>query len=160
MADATIISERNRRYHAANRDRLLARQAEHRRARKAGPDSVQWALKKLVSDADRRARDRGLPFGITPADLETPLHCPLLGLPLIYQATGRRVAASASIDRISSSGGYTKGNVWIVSWRANQIKSDATPDELRRIAEALDRKAAAGRLLDGVEHNGFPEVQR
>ncbi|HWH74938.1 MAG TPA: hypothetical protein VNV16_11820, partial [Methylibium sp.] len=58
---------------------------------------------------------------------------------------------------IDSRRGYTTDNVWVICWRANQIKNDATLDELKRLVAALEQKAA-GRLLDGVEHNGFPEA--
>jgi hypothetical protein len=94
-----------------------------------------------------------LDFDLRAEDLTMPTYCPLLGYELVYQADGVRVAASASLDRINSSIGYVADNCWIISWRANQIKSDATVDELRLIADGLYR---AGRLLDGVTHDGFP----
>lgn len=40
---------------------------------------------------------------------------------------------SPSLDRIDNRLGYVKGNVIVVSHRANAIKRDATLDELRRI---------------------------
>ena len=60
-----------------------------------------------------------------------------------------------SIIRIDSALGYTRGNVWVISWRANMLKSNATIAELRQLLAALEKKAA-GRLLDGVTHDGFP----
>jgi hypothetical protein len=42
---------------------------------------------------------------------------------------------SPSIDRIIPSLGYVRGNVVIVSMRANRIKTDATDAELRRVAK-------------------------
>jgi hypothetical protein len=42
-----------------------------------------------------------------------------------------------SIDRIDPSKGYTPDNVWLISQRANRIKNDATPEELKLIAEAV-----------------------
>ena len=41
---------------------------------------------------------------------------------------------SPSIDRIDSTKGYTKDNIQIISWRANRIKNDSTPEELMQIA--------------------------
>ncbi len=41
---------------------------------------------------------------------------------------------SPSFDRIIPTRGYTKGNVIIISNRANRIKSDATVEELERVA--------------------------
>ncbi len=150
-----VIKERNRRSHAKNREANNRRHRHLRRQRKLSDQRVEWALKKLLSDAKRRARAKGLEFDLSPADLPTPERCPVFGVKLIYQADGQRQPNSASLDRIDSNCGYTSENVWVISWRANNIKSDATPEELWAVANAV--KTHAGRTLDGVEHNGFPE---
>lgn len=62
-----------------------------------------------------------------------PERCPVLGIPLRLGEMSDR-ASSPSLDRIDPRRGYVRGNVLVVSYRANQIKSDATPDELRRVA--------------------------
>ena len=155
-----IVSRRNRSYHQRHASELNASHKTARRRRKTGNDAHLWAVKKLVADARRRAASRGLVFDLSPAELEMPNVCPLLGIPLIYQADQRRVANSASIDRKDSSRGYVRDNCWIISWRANQIKSDATPQELRQLADALGPqigKKAAGALLDGREWKQFPD---
>ncbi len=149
------VSLRNKLSHARDRERNNARHVEKRRARKAGPDAITWALKHLLADARGRADARGMEFSLTLDGLPRPTHCPVFGIELVYQATGRRVNNSASLDRINSASGYTPGNVWVISWRANQIKNDATLDELRLLVAALERQAA-GRMLDGRTHDGFP----
>jgi hypothetical protein len=45
-----------------------------------------------------------------------------------------------SLDRIDSSKGYIKGNVWVISLRANRIKNDSTPQELRLIADKVEER--------------------
>jgi hypothetical protein len=152
------VAVRNRLSHARNRERNNARHIALRVTRKAGPDAVTWALKHLLADARGRAEAKGLDFTLDLDTLPRPSHCPVFGSELVYRADGRRRDNSASIDRIDSRRGYTNDNVWVISWRANQIKNDATLDELKRLVAALEKKAA-GRLLDGVEHNGFPEAR-
>lgn len=49
------------------------------------------------------------------------------------------LAASPSIDRIVPELGYVPGNIAIISWRANDLKKDATADEMRRIADWIDK---------------------
>jgi len=69
-------------------------------------------------------------------DIEIPAVCPLLGTPL--NASGRRFDANnPSIDRIIPTLGYVPGNVWVISWRANAIKHDATLEELESIVRGL-----------------------
>lgn len=67
-----------------------------------------------------------------------PDYCPMLDMKLNYDGTGRdgwsRGEDSPSLDRINSSIGYEIGNIHIISWRANRIKNDSTPEELMRIA--------------------------
>lgn len=64
---------------------------------------------------------------------EVPDICPILGLVLNYDGTGeegwKRDECSPSIDQIEAGKGYTKDNMLIISWRANRIKNDGTPEE-------------------------------
>lgn len=64
-----------------------------------------------------------------------PDFCPVLGLPL-YRNTGGLAQGpnSPSLDRIDPALGYVKGNVNVISSKANAIKSNATPEELLRVA--------------------------
>ncbi len=69
-------------------------------------------------------------------DLEWPSHCPILGIELNYYAENRE-EGSPSFDRLDSSQGYDKGNVLIISWRANRIKNDGTIEDHEKIANFL-----------------------
>ena len=84
----------------------------------------------------------GLEYNLTVEDLgELPTHCPVLGLELVYPGAGQgRLPESASLDRLDSSKGYVKGNVAIISWRANRLKSDATLAELQAIVRFMGRQ--------------------
>jgi hypothetical protein len=46
----------------------------------------------------------------------------------------RQSDSSPSIDCIDGSKGYVVGNVKIISWKANRLKSNATPAELIKVA--------------------------
>ena len=82
----------------------------------------------LWSRAKYRAKQKGREFTITKEDIVIPDICPLLGTPI----------QSPSLDRIDSSKGYIKGNVWVISNRANTLKNDATLTELKTLVENLE----------------------
>ena len=81
------------------------------------------------------ANRHNIPFTIQFEDLAQPTHCPILGLKLNYNWSGpnRRDPAKASLDKLIPSLGYVLGNVYVISWRANRLKSSATIDELEKI---------------------------
>lgn len=93
----------------------------------------------LLSKAKYRASTRNLEFNLILEDFEIPNFCPVLGIPIISGTDGSFSDNSPSLDRIDSSKGYVKGNVAIISRRANQGKSNLTSDEHRLIAEWMDR---------------------
>lgn len=88
----------------------------------------------LFWGARSRAKRKGIAFTITPEHIKIPQKCPIFGVKL----TGETRALRASVDRKDPRVGYVPGNVWVISSRANTIKSDATPAELRRLADALE----------------------
>lgn len=94
--------------------------------------------KYLLYSARERAYKAGIEFDLEESDIDIPKLCPIFGTPL-QMAAGRVDDASPTLDRIDNSRGYVRGNVWVISWRANRLKSDATLDELRLIVRALER---------------------
>jgi hypothetical protein len=87
----------------------------------------------MVLNAAARARRKDIPFAITKEDVSIPSTCPILGIPLSSET--KRHDGSPTLDRIDNDLGYVKGNVIVISWRANRIKSDATKEELRALAD-------------------------
>ena len=109
---------------------------------------AEWGRKNpekaLLQNARRRAKAKGIPFDLVYTDLmPLPTHCPVLGTKLEYgPGRGRKLyenGAAASLDRIHNHLGYIKGNVLIVSLRANLLKGQATIDELQKIADFYRR---------------------
>jgi len=88
----------------------------------------------LLGNCRSRAKKLKLPFNLTIEDIVIPEICPVLGIPL-QKGTGNHSANSPSIDRIIPFLGYIKGNVIIVSYKANTMKSNGTLDELQKVAE-------------------------
>ena len=100
---------------------------------------------KIFHASRKRAKDKGLEFTLRLEDIVIPTHCPMLGIPL-FPTTGQAAHAnSPSIDRLDPRKGYTPENTLIISHRANTIKSNATPAELRLIADSTERELARRR---------------
>ena len=83
-----------------------------------------------------RARKAGIPFDLDLSDLDVPEHCPVLGIKLKGWGENEFTSYrddSPSIDRLVPSVGYVKGNVNIISNRANLLKKDATLEDVERL---------------------------
>lgn len=102
-------------------------------------DSLRHEQQQRLNRKRANAAKAGHKFEVEWSELEWPTHCPVLGIELdYYSLAGKRSENSASFDRINPKLGYVKGNVIIMSWRANRIKNDGTAEEHRKIAEFLD----------------------
>lgn len=121
-------AEKAARHRRRHKDRLWSAQDAYRK---------EHPIKYLLSMAKRRAKARGIEFNIVPADVSVPEVCPLLGLKLDSWSDNKWV--KPSLDRIDNSKGYIKGNVMIVSFRANVLKNNATAEELLTLAQNLEK---------------------
>ena len=91
------------------------------------PEYRMWVTTKS------RANKEGIAFDIEISDIVIPEFCPLLGIRLI-QGGGW---ATPSLDKLIPSKGYVKGNILVMSKRANTIKNNATIDELMLLTDNL-----------------------
>jgi hypothetical protein len=97
-------------------------------------------VKSMLSRAKARAKTKGLEFNISTEDIFIPEYCPVLNIKLeFYQKQGGG-ESSPALDRIDSSKGYIKGNVQVISSKANRIKTNATVDEIKMVYEFLSGK--------------------
>lgn len=80
-----------------------------------------------------RAKKLGVPFNLTAEDFIIPDICPVLGI-LISRGTKGFHDNAASVDRNVPELGYTKGNITIISFRANRLKGNATWEEILKVA--------------------------
>ena len=83
--------------------------------------------------AKSRAKKKDREFNLELSDITIPERCPILGVLLQYNSD-----YAPSIDRIDSSKGYIKGNVRVISKRANVLKNNATIEELKAVLEDLE----------------------
>jgi hypothetical protein len=110
-------------YAERNREATNAKQRLYRRT-----DTVPW----MLYNARLKSKRRGWDCDLTMDDIILPDRCPVLGIPLMI-GDGKMTQNSPSLDRIDNAKGYVKGNVIVVSLRANAIKNDATVEELGRV---------------------------
>lgn len=96
----------------------------------------QWKnktyIQKIYDRAKTRATRKGREFNIEIEDIVIPDLCPVFGVPLVEDTE-----YAPSIDRIDSSNGYIKGNIQIISRRANLLKNNATIEELEMVINFL-----------------------
>jgi hypothetical protein len=116
-------------YYEANREAICAGARAHGRAKHAKDPRY-----KMLSSARARAKIAARECTIALEDIIIPEFCPLLGVKII---TGTRQVKtnSPTLDRKDSTKGYVPGNVWVISWRANRVKSDSTLEEMKLIVK-------------------------
>jgi hypothetical protein len=114
-------------YYLPNREKYMRKARERRATDEGKARERQWQrqrrvanpLVRMLADARRRADRKGWQFDLTESDVSIPAVCP-----------------------VDSAKGYVRGNVLVISWRANRIKSDATLAELQAITRWLESTCA------------------
>lgn len=128
-------------YYAANKDKVLETVAKYRNENrnKIRKNDKEYYRRKpelrLLGAARARAKKYGIELNIEEKDISIPEYCPLLGIKISI-ADGKKTskANSPSLDRIDSTKGYIKGNVWVISHKANTMKSNSTFEEFSMMA--------------------------
>jgi hypothetical protein len=138
--------EANREWAAAKRARqtLDERNAAHRKAKERDP------IHYLLHHAKHRANSLGIPFDLTREDLVMPEVCPVFGTPFEWGhgKMGWRNMHAPSLDKIKPQLGYVRGNVRIISTRANHVKGNATIEEMKAVLAYMEREGANRTLLE------------
>jgi hypothetical protein len=93
----------------------------------------------MFHQAKQRAIKKSIPFDLDQEYIKSILteSCPIFGIPL-KRGMGIFHDDSPSLDRIDPKLGYVKGNVKIISDRANRIKRDASIEELKAIIKYME----------------------
>lgn len=132
-----------KKYYAEHREQEIARAQKHNRKKSRAEINIYkrkmyrknpiWVL---LSNAKARAKKKGVPFDIGADDLKIPKVCPVLGIEIGVN-DGKCKDSSLSLDRIIPEAGYIKGNVAIISHKANTIKSNATIEDIENVLEYM-----------------------
>ena len=127
--------EKLKAYREANKERMAAWKKAHKKANKE---------KYMLMSARKRAKKNNIPFNLTEDYLKSiypsDMICPVLGFEMsVGLDENGRPDTSPSLDRIIPEKGYVQGNVVVVSTRANVIKSNATPEEIRKVADFYEK---------------------
>ena len=87
---------------------------------------------RLWNTAKFRAKRSNITFKLTLEDIKIPEFCPVFGIRLEH-AIGIRGDNSPSLDRFNANDGYIPGNIRVISWKANRLKSNMTVDDCRKL---------------------------
>ena len=115
-------------YTEEQRKRAQVRQNEYR------AEKPEWYMHLK---AKRRAIDKGVEFNIDVSDVVMPKYCPVFKKYELKKEPDTKSGPkpwSPSLDRIDNTKGYIKGNVQVISNKANSMKNNATPEELLQFA--------------------------
>jgi hypothetical protein len=91
----------------------------------------------LWKAAQKRAQAEHLEFAIELRDIVIPDRCPVFGIRL-ERNSGRARDNSPSLDRIIPKRGYVKGNICVISWKANRLKKAMSLEEIRLLYNYME----------------------
>jgi hypothetical protein len=99
----------------------------------------------LLYQIKSRAKRDNIPFDLTVQDLVIPQCCPILGIPLSV-GQSKMHEGSPTVDRIQPHLGYVSGNVRVISFKANRLKSNMDIATLQSIIRYIQENMS--RIVD------------
>lgn len=152
IAEKKKRTEAQKRYRDSHKDKLSADGKAWREKRPTYGHEyyLRTAKTAMLGGCRTRAKKSGVPCNLTLDDIVIPDVCPVLGIPLFHQQARTLHASSPSVDRIIPALGYVRGNVRIISLRANFMKRDGTASELIRVARYVYNETQRVRREFGV----------
>jgi hypothetical protein len=103
-----------------------------------GMTELERTRSKILITKKNNVRCKGQIWDVDMTDFWWPEYCPVLGIKLNY-VSPKALDDSPSFDRKDNSKGYITGNVFIISQKANRIKSNATVEDLLRIINYMQK---------------------
>lgn len=113
----------------------------------------------MLNSARARAKKQCVPFDLSREDIFIPDKCPVLGIP-IELGLDKLSDSSPTLDKIIPKFGYVRGNIIVVSWRANRLKSNAEIWEMQALSKFYTNLVSNGGWLNpnpkGKTHDQNP----
>lgn len=135
------IKARNKAWREKNPEKMADFQRQYKRG--DNPTYLAYAerhfQKGLWTSAKHNAKKANLPFNLDVEDIVIPAVCPYLGIALTKLYGHGHLDTNASVDKIVPELGYVKGNIKIISRKANRMKNNASLEELLIFAENIQK---------------------
>lgn len=126
-----VLRAKKRRYRVRHKEQEAERQRRYRASHPRTPTTKRRSPEeKLLEGARYRARRTGRDFDLKIADIVIPARCPIFDVPMIGPD-------APSLDRVDNDQGYIRGNVCVISKRANRLKREITLIGLDRLREYM-----------------------
>lgn len=86
----------------------------------------------MWTETKKKCKYKNIAFDIQVADIKIPEECPILGISFCYEKWSEY---APSLDRVNPKLGYIKGNICVISKRANRLKQDCLLEELQKLVD-------------------------
>lgn len=91
---------------------------------------------QIIFSCQTESKSKNIPFNIDVEDIVIPEFCPILNVRLKKNHKGWS-SDVPTLDRIVPEIGYVKGNVKVISGKANVMKNNATIEELKTFTQNI-----------------------
>lgn len=115
-------------YRSKNAEKIIQSQLRHYQ---------KYPERRILRFVKYHAKRTNQEFNLDLNDISIPEYCPYLKIKITTDYGNGRKDSNASIDKIDPKKGYVKGNVQIISFKANRMKNDATQEELFEFANSI-----------------------
>ena len=114
---------------------------EHRKISKEKYEELgSKYIKAMWWRAKKRSEKKKIDFSIDLSDIKIPEFCPVFGFKFEISEGKGPSDKSPSLDRIDSNKGYVKGNVQVISFKANRIKTDCDSKDIEKVLKFLKKQ--------------------
>lgn len=122
--------ESSKRYYEKNKDRLNKKHSEKRMN-----DPCLRMLNASYGNARSRKKEHNVKISYIRDIYPKDNSCPILGVE--FDTSTFKGDYAPSLDRIDSSLGYVEGNLQIISWLANRMKTNSTKEQQLLFARGI-----------------------